>query len=232
MKKFLAEANTYEPVHNYRYEVSYAHIEPWLNETTKVLELGGNNEYLDNNPIPNSSPFAKLLTTANGCQVDSPADFDLRYKFPIKDNLYDLVTCMEVLEHIKDQDSKDIKSAAVFNFDGILNLLRESYRVTKPGGWMFISTPNVCSLRNLHRLVHSAHPYFWQPHNRELASEDVARLSKAAGWEVADLQTPTVWNHHGLNAATQKMLLGHIVDMGGSRELRGDCIFAKLRKNA
>jgi len=45
---------------------------------------------------------------------------------PFKDNIFDLVTCSEVLEHIAEP-----KKA-----------LKEMYRVLKPGGRLLISTPN------------------------------------------------------------------------------------------
>jgi SAM-dependent methyltransferase len=57
-----------------------------------------------------------------------PADFSGRLPFP--DETFDVVVCMEVIEHIPDQ----------------MTLWREIARVTKRGGRALVTTPNVLSL--------------------------------------------------------------------------------------
>jgi ubiquinone/menaquinone biosynthesis C-methylase UbiE len=51
---------------------------------------------------------------------------------PYEADSFDLLTCTEVIEHLE-------------NFR---HLLREAFRVTKPGGWIVFSTPNILNLRS------------------------------------------------------------------------------------
>jgi len=51
---------------------------------------------------------------------------------PYTANRFDLVTCTEVVEHLE-------------NFR---HVLREAYRVTKPGGHLIVSTPNILNLQS------------------------------------------------------------------------------------
>jgi 2-polyprenyl-3-methyl-5-hydroxy-6-metoxy-1,4-benzoquinol methylase len=54
-----------------------------------------------------------------------------REPLPYHDAEFDLVTCVETIEHVE-------------NFRGVM---REIYRVLKPGGFLIISTPNILNLR-------------------------------------------------------------------------------------
>lgn len=51
---------------------------------------------------------------------------------PFEDASFDLVTCTEVIEHIENYH----------------HLVREAYRVLKPGGHFIVSTPNILNLRS------------------------------------------------------------------------------------
>ena len=53
-------------------------------------------------------------------------------KLPLKDNYFDLALASEVIEHLLNPD----------------NLLEESYRILKPGGYLVIKTPNLSSWMN------------------------------------------------------------------------------------
>ncbi len=66
-------------------------------------------------------------------------------KLPYPDNSFDLVTCTEVLEHLE-------------NFR---HVVREIGRVAKPGGTVFITTPNVLNIRSrLYFLLRGFFEYF------------------------------------------------------------------------
>ena len=54
----------------------------------------------------------------------------LNQPLPLADSLFDLVTSLEGIEHVENQ----------------FHLLRELSRVLKPGGYLILSTPNICSL--------------------------------------------------------------------------------------
>lgn len=55
---------------------------------------------------------------------------DLNRKFPVENEQFDFVSCIEGIEHLQDQ----------FQF------VRECHRVLKPGGHLVLSTPNILNL--------------------------------------------------------------------------------------
>jgi len=55
---------------------------------------------------------------------------DLNRNFPVEDQRFDFVSCIEGVEHLQDQ----------FLF------VRECYRVLRPGGYLVLSTPNILNL--------------------------------------------------------------------------------------
>jgi len=57
---------------------------------------------------------------------------DLEAPFPWKDGQFDVAMCIEGIEHVSDR----------------MSMLREFRRVLKPGGSLFISTPNLLNLRS------------------------------------------------------------------------------------
>lgn len=58
-------------------------------------------------------------------------------KFPFKDNFFDVVTCLDVIEHVKDPTL----------------LLGEIHRILKHGGKLIISTPNIRFSDHLFKLI-------------------------------------------------------------------------------
>jgi SAM-dependent methyltransferase len=67
---------------------------------------------------------------------------DLNRKFPYTASLFDVVCSNQVIEHLSDTE----------------NFLRELYRITKPGGYVIVSTENLASWHNIASLVLG-----WQP---------------------------------------------------------------------
>jgi len=57
---------------------------------------------------------------------------DANKKLPFKDNLFDVILCNQVAEHLLDPD----------------NLFQEIHRTLKKNGYAIISVPNLCSLHN------------------------------------------------------------------------------------
>jgi SAM-dependent methyltransferase len=94
-----------------------------------------------------------------------------RDPFPYPDASFDLVLCCEILEHLVMDPS---------------HMLREAHRVLKPGGHIFLSTPNVCSLDNIRNLLRGRnlfHAYsgygVYGRHNREYTPRELADLLSA-----------------------------------------------------
>lgn len=63
-------------------------------------------------------------------------------EMPFEDNFFDLVFAGEIIEHIIDTDM----------------FIRDIYRVTKPGGVLIITTPNLASFENRVRILFGQYP--------------------------------------------------------------------------
>lgn len=105
--------------------------------------------------------------------------------FPLPDDHYDVVLCMEVLEHLGYSPS---------------HMLAESHRVLVPGGLMFITVPNFINLKrtvNMLLNVPTEFPYsgygIYGRHQREFAPREVSALLEACHYRVAELATANVW---------------------------------------
>ena len=62
---------------------------------------------------------------------------DLNKTIPYKRNFFDVVTCLDVIEHIKDPNK----------------LFKETYRVLKPNGLLLLSTPNIRFSDHIYKLL-------------------------------------------------------------------------------
>lgn len=82
---------------------------------------------------------------------------------PFGDGAFELVTCLDVLEHIADD----------------AGTLRELRRVTAPGGHLLLTVPAYPALWSAHDVRNH--------HRRRYRRADLRRLAPAAGWEVVEL---------------------------------------------
>jgi ubiquinone/menaquinone biosynthesis C-methylase UbiE len=81
-------------------------------------------------------------------------------EMPWDDASFDLVTCLDVIEHTPD----DVAS------------LRELRRVTRPGGWLVVTVPAYQFLWSSHDVANE--------HYRRYRRRQLAQAARAAGWEV------------------------------------------------
>jgi SAM-dependent methyltransferase len=143
-----------------------------------------------------------------------------RDPWPYADNSFDLVTGMEILEHL---------ALDPYFF------YTEAARVLKPGGHLLITTPNVVSHRGVWKSLNNVAPYsfgifvpsggVYGRHNREYAPTELATIGEAAGFETVRLQTFDVYDRH-IEPEMAQMLVAR----GDDLSLRGENIQYLARK--
>lgn len=105
-------------------------------------------------------------------------------RFPYKDNFFDIVLCSEVIEHLPHSS---------------VPALKEMYRVTKRGGHIMLTTPNIARSINRGKLLLGKSPMYpvsaylenqgkgsnlYHRHNREFTIDELKHLAESAGWTV------------------------------------------------
>ena len=138
-----------------------------------------------------------------------------RDHWPYEDATFDLVTGMEILEHLA--------LDPYFFFS-------EAARVLKPGGHLLLTTPNVVSHRGVWKMLNGIAPYsfgifvpsggVYGRHNREYAPPELAELGQGAGLETVRLSTIDVYDRD-MDPGTAEMLVAR----GDDLSLRGETIF-------
>jgi SAM-dependent methyltransferase len=105
--------------------------------------------------------------------------------FPFDDDAFDVVLCMEVLEHLAYSPS---------------HMLAEAHRVLRPGGLFFLTVPNLLTVKRLVLMLLNRTtevPYsgygLYGRHQREFAPHEVRGLLAACHYDVVALQTANVW---------------------------------------
>ncbi|MCW5966592.1 MAG: methyltransferase domain-containing protein [Bryobacterales bacterium] len=157
------------------------------------------------------------------CLVDT---FDAeRDRYPYPDERFDAVVCTELFEHL--------------GFDPI-HCLAEANRILKPGGYLLLSTPNVCSARAIAAILTGYHPGFFPAfmkpgpdgdvdprHHREYAPREIQQALADCGFTVETIRTGAYWNA----PTPEHAWVEHLLDRYElDRSLRGECIFALGRK--
>ena len=142
-----------------------------------MLELGG------------SGLFSYIIQDLNpSVHIDSTTT-DLRYKLDLNSQSYDFLLNMEVIEHIKDQNSNSIGEMGCFTKSGLNTFLSECYRLLKPNGLMFLTTPNLTSLDNIHRILHHLPPINYYPHFREYSIGELKEFAENHKFAVLKIDT-------------------------------------------
>ena len=140
--------------------------------------------------------------------------------WPYEDNFFDVVLCMEILEHLL------LDPCMVF---------REANRVLKKGGILIATTPNIACYESIENLIHSRSPYTYGVysshgeygrHNREFVPQEVKELGDCSGFESISLTTKDVYDYK-VDISTTKRILDTIHD---NQHMRGQTIFYKGMK--
>jgi len=210
----------YIEFHKKRYWKSYEFIKPYLLDNITILELG------------EPGPFTYVL---NKCHPNIKTEFaseDLRYPISLNSDKYDIILNMEVIEHIKDQNEAEL---TFVDFSGLKMFIKESLRVLKPGGKMFISTPNSLSYNNMNLFFNHDASWMWYHHFREFGTKDLSVFLKEGGFQIPRIVTINVWpqrNEHRYTQLIQSIdRLKKILGFKSEKEfLRGDSIFVIAQK--
>jgi len=158
--------------------------------------------------------------------------FDIGGSFPHRDSTFDIVLFTEVLEHLAVDP---------------VHTLAEINRITKPGGWLLLSTPNCASAKSIAKILRGSNPniypfYTKQPlrdrHNREYVPWEVKELLRSCGYHVNLLKTVDVYDE-GQQANFKFFLikkalwLASFLSLGSIKaEDRGDTILALGKKTS
>ncbi|MGH2650501.1 MAG: class I SAM-dependent methyltransferase [Actinomycetota bacterium] len=197
------EGVLYVETHLRRFQRTMALLPP-LPSGSRVLELGALPYY-----------FTVLLERELGCEVVPLSFFEVpdahcplhivesrafgeRYEFefgnlnverepfPWAPESFDLVLCCEILEHLLIDPS---------------HVLYESHRVLKPGGTLFLSTPNAVRWENILHLARGRNIYdayhgngIYGRHNREYTAGEIRELFEANGFAVDRLTLEDVYD--------------------------------------
>jgi glycosyltransferase involved in cell wall biosynthesis/SAM-dependent methyltransferase len=170
-------------------------------------------------------PYVQTIRTVRDSDLPS---FDItlqaanseRDPWPYADNSFDLVTGMEILEHLA--------LDPYFFFS-------EAARVLKPGGHLLLTTPNVVSHRGVNKMLNGIAPYsfgifvpsggVYGRHNREYAPQELPELGQAAGLHPVSLRTVDVYDRK-VDPSTAELLVAREDDL----TLRGETIFYLAQK--
>lgn len=210
----------YIQFHAKRYTESLNFIEHLLHPSSKVLELG------------EPGPFTFLIEQAcPGISIDYVQE-DLRYSISKASDTYDLILNMEVIEHIKDQRESILTEV---DFSGLKQFIRESYRVLKPGGKMFITTPNAGSYNSMNLLFNHEPAWMWRFHFREYTPAELSAFLMEGGFTVTRAVTLHVWpqrNDHRYTRIIQWLdnLKAKLRFSSATEFMRGDEIFLLCEK--
>lgn len=221
------DAGDYAASHYDRFIQSYEFIAPYLKDGMKCLDLGSYGHF-------------RKLVQAFHPEVEFPNerdDFDLRNPFPIESSKYDMIFCMEVIEHIKDQNENgSIELLAEFNQSGVNNIMSEINRILKPNGILFLTTPNIGSWMSAHRLLNGYSPTFYLPHVKEWSIQEMYRLHAKHNFDTLRVETADVFGgmsgKHPKNQLAVQRLEIMCRKLGYPIENRGDIMMFLSTKKA
>ena len=191
-----------------RYVQSAAWVEPLLTPGAAVCDMGGRSCFTD--WLVSKSVRLAPVVEGNYSKLQ-PGEPE-----------FDLVTCMEVIEHVKDPTGDRIEG---FSFNGMGNLLGYIYSKLKPGGKLFLTTPNLLCLGAVCRMLQGLHPFVYAPHVRELAPFELRSLAEEAGFKAVRFEALRVW-HQDANA----LRLLHLAAEFGGKCVEGNCLFTLWEK--
>jgi SAM-dependent methyltransferase len=153
-------------------------------------------------------------------------DYDLRFPWKAPASSLDLIICTELVEHLSDQPNEIFNEG--FYKLGFIALLRESFKALKPGGYLFMTTPNAASILHLKAVLQGNPPWFFEKHVREYTLPEIIALLKQAGFEIVrqqDVHCMSVMTYPDYSPVFQLLLENGFPTAG-----RGDDLFVLAHK--
>lgn len=151
-------------------------------------------------------------------------DADLRYPLPLPDACCEAVCATEILEHMQDPPEDPPHT---FFYHGVTNLLSEALRIVRPGGRLFLTTPNHSQYGCAWRLVSGGTSLWNYAHVHEFGWHELRHFITTAGWQIDRMETVDVWEDLPCPAE-----LREVIDRLAPDVPRGHCIFALCRRPA
>jgi len=143
------------------------------------------------------------------------------YRFPYQDNFFDVVLFCEVIEHLA--------------IDPLKPLL-EIKRILKPDDYLVLTTPNVCRIENIIKLIVGGNIYdpyskhgIYGRHNREYTRNELFLLFKHAGFEFEDGFTSNVHRNKEFDKKYLKQVMKSIKTMKNREYDLGHYIFIRAK---
>lgn len=230
------DAVSYIKTHYHRYILTRQLISK--SGSFRVLELGASYPYAFSLMLKTSFPNSEIYIS----EYDETKRFDTKkahnvvlenattgeeYTFdcrdfnvekdlwPYEDDFFDVVLCMEILEHLL--------------LDPCF-LFKEANRVLRYQGELIVTTPNIASYEGLFNLIQLKSPYrygvyskhgAYGRHNREYVPGEIQKIGEACGFDSAVLTTDDVYESN-VDFFTIKEVLN---DSENISHLRGQTIF-------
>jgi SAM-dependent methyltransferase len=212
------QGDLYTRSHALRFRHTLERCGDKLVRSQNILELGG------------QSQIGAFAHEVFGIPLVEYAE-DLRLPFKLPNLSFDIVLALEVLEHIKDNPARDtdIGRIAYFNFSGLQNIFAETFRVLKPGGSFFITTPNAISVDVLFKVAQGQHPHIFEPHVREFAPPEIMKLAADYGFKLVEFDTFFSWTV--ASDGFRQRALRFIDAEGFSTQHRGDDAYYEFLKS-
>lgn len=155
---------------------------------------------------------------------------DLRYRVDSNDEIADIVISCEVMEHIKDQNEQKFSEVGNFNGSGVRRFASEIVRILKPGGVLFLTTPNAASLYSIMEGLQGRPTMVYRPHVREYSSWEIQQIFSDLHLDAYETCYP-FWPYSFATKRLRDPILKKVFsDQGYSLENRGDIHFFKFRK--